>query len=203
MSACQWLQIRCTFSCAKIIREVTSGLRSEWSRVVDGHVHHRHFFALLHALSCAFFSLHYFTTMNALSRAIFSLHQFFLAGKWPDPKRYRFQGLGSGSQIRPEIRRNRPIGPERDPTPRIQRLPSCQLKKNCTFFAMYILVDALLYVFGSCPVIKKRSTLTPTWDFSNYLAGKKQIFQRQIHVFVNNYLCTNKSSTWRDYLCHK
>jgi|688.fasta_scaffold75915_1 hypothetical protein len=27
MSACQWSWIRCTFSCANIIREVTSGLR--------------------------------------------------------------------------------------------------------------------------------------------------------------------------------
>jgi hypothetical protein len=48
-------------------------------------------------------------------------------------------------------------------------------------------------------VIKKHSTSTPTWDFCKYLAAKKRFFI--IRVFVNNYLCTNKSSTWRDYLC--
>jgi hypothetical protein len=48
------------------------------------------------------------------------------------------------------------------------------LKKKCTFFVMYILVDASLYVFGSCHVIKKHSTLTPMWNFCNYLAAKKR-----------------------------
>ncbi len=60
----------------------------------------------MNALSCTIFSLHYFTTMFS-----------FFCGMWPDPKRYRFQGLGSGSWIRPEIQRNQPVAPETDPTP--------------------------------------------------------------------------------------
>ena len=98
MSACQWLQIRCTFSCANIIQKVTSGLRSEQSRVVDGHVHHCHFFALLHALSRAIFLLHYFlfyhyerTVTHHFFIALFYYYVFFF---WRQCGRTR-KGIGS------------------------------------------------------------------------------------------------------------
>jgi hypothetical protein len=41
---------------------------------------------------------------------------------------------------------------------------------------MYILVDALLYIFGSCRVIKKQSRLTPTWDFLQLSGNEKAFF---------------------------
>ncbi len=47
---------------------------------------------------------------------------------------------------------------------------------------MYIVVDALLYVFGSRRVIKKRSKLTPMWDFLWLSGGEKAFFLASVYL---------------------
>ncbi len=182
MSTCQWLQIRCTFSCANIIREVTSGLRSERSRIIDGHMHHRHFFALLHALPCAFFSLHYFTTMNALSCAIFSLHNFFLARKWLDPKRYWFQARVSvpGPGSVPRSKGTDPSYPRQIQPQEISDYQVVSLKKFILFFAINTCRCLALHFWESSR--DKKATHFDTYvGFSRLSGGEKAIFLASVY----------------------
>ncbi len=101
----------------------------------------------------------------------------FLVGKWPDPKRYWFQARvsvpGPGSNPRSE-------GTDPSDLRRIQPQEFSDYQvvslKKIVPFLQSILVDASLYIFGSHRVIKKQSTLTPMWDFLDYLVGTKQFF---------------------------
>jgi hypothetical protein len=81
-------------------------------------------------------------------------------------------GPGSG----PRSKGTDPSDPRRIWPQEFSNYQVVSLKKTFKFFAMYILVDASLYIFGSRRIIKKRSTLTPTWDFGDYQVEKKQFF---------------------------